>query len=187
MEKLKTGDIILCHGQNCLFSDIIEIATNSPYSHVGIIYREDSNIYFLESGLEYRGDKPILGVQITEFRLYSALYDEVLTALPIENLTVENQHQIFQSFKRMEGTKYDTNPLDFLRAYFKLNIGDVRSTSHFFCSAFVSYILSEVGIVDRDIKWDLETPKDIEKLELLGNYKFGEKFVIENKKLFSDQ
>jgi uncharacterized protein YycO len=46
--KLKSGDIIFQESESSQ-SKAIQIATNSPYSHCGIIYKKDNKVYVLEA------------------------------------------------------------------------------------------------------------------------------------------
>lgn len=172
MDALKTGDIILCSGRHFWFSDLIEAATHSPWSHCGVIYRDGTGIYLMESGLEHDHGKPVLGVQLTDFKLYTLTYDGELWALPLNTLSEEGEKDLYQTFQTVLGKKYDTNPLDFLRAWLGLNVGDTTSTDHFFCSALVAYLLDSVGVI-RDVKWDLVKPVDIQTLPLNENYTYG--------------
>lgn len=174
LNKLKTGDLLLFHGQHYWFSELIEIATWSLYSHCGLVLKHNERVYLLESGLEYdpQTKKSKLGVQITSLELllttYSGLvYIRQLTDAP--NLDVP----VYNLYLKLRDLPYDTNPFHFLRAYFKMGVGNTRRTDEFFCSALVAYIYSELGLLKSNIDWDIFTPQDISNLKLEMGAKLG--------------
>ena len=56
---------------------------------------------------------------------------------------------------------YDLIITDWLKAILKINIGDVRRTNTFWCSALVSYLYCKLGFVRKDIPWTIISPKDL--------------------------
>lgn len=183
ISTLKTGDIVLCSGRHFWFSDLIEIATHSPWSHCGVIYKDDTGVYLMESGLEHNQGKPVLGVQLTDFKLYTLTYDGELWILPLNTLSKTEEGELYSHFQQVLGKKYDTNPLDFLRAWFDLDVGNTTSTDHFFCSALVAYLLNSIGVI-QSVKWDLIKPDDIQNLQLTQNYSYGPLWQLPTKDWF---
>jgi hypothetical protein len=183
ISTLKTGDIVLCSGRHFWFSDLIEIATHSPWSHCGVIYKDDTGVYLMESGLEHNQGKPVLGVQLTDFKLYTLTYDGELWILPLNTLSQTEEGELYSHFQQVLGKKYDTNPLDFLRAWFDLDVGNTTSTDHFFCSALVAYLLNSIGVI-QSVKWDLIKPDDIQNLPLTQNYSYGPLWQLPTKDWF---
>ena len=53
---------------------------------------------------------------------------------------------------------YDDNPLHWIRAKYKLEIGNLNEEKTFFCSALVSFIYVCLGFLPIDTKWSIIEP-----------------------------
>ena len=172
--SLSTLDILLFDGNEVWFSTFIEWLTWSKFSHVGIALSNPTYIksdligqYMFESGEEpvkdSVEDRLIFGVQITDFdklkedyvgKIYKRTITTTLSKETIEIGLVEVYDLVY-------GHKYDENILDFLRDELDMKLGsECRKTNEFFCSAFAGYLMVKLGMIDKDTRWDLLTPKD---------------------------
>lgn len=175
-DKLDNFDIMLFNGQNFWFSYVVEWTTWSQFSHIGIVLKSPTwlhpsltGTYLLESGEEDIPDavthKLKFGVQITSLehviKNYTGnIYYRKLISVPY----TENPNHYYDVLKRIydmiENKPYDDTPLDLIRIALHLKLGDCRRTNSFFCSALVSFIFTQLGVLPSDIQWDLIEPKD---------------------------
>jgi len=169
-----TLDIFLFSGQEAWFSTFVEWLTWSEFSHVGIALVRPTYIkedllgkYLFESGEEpvpdAVDDKLIFGVQITNLEdLYKGYIGRIYKRTVTTTLTPkEIQDAINNVYHLVYGKKYDTDPLDFLRGELDMRLdSNCRKTNEFFCSAFAGYLMVKLGLIDKDTRWDLLTPKD---------------------------
>lgn len=178
-DQLNTFDLIVCQGQDYWFSSIVEYFTRSPYSHVGIILRDPTDLnpelnglYFLESGQESSPDaedhQRKFGVQITDFDKWMTNYTGHVY---IRRLTTQlDRQELLQRFHEIHQTvhnkPYDEWAPDLLRCWLDLDLGNTQQTQRFFCSALVSYVYSQLGILPSSLKWDLITPGYLASSEL---------------------
>eukprot|EP01136_Pigoraptor_vietnamica_P017613 Opistho-1_new@63016 len=173
--QLSTGDVILFHGEHCVFSEIVEFGTSSLYSHVAIVLspphffdapaEASGALLMFESGLEpdykdVEDGKSKFGVQIIPFgRDYVNKYDgKVYVRRLLDARTLASygstHHEELNSRLRVahdhvHGKPYDCNPIDFLRAKLRRALmGDVSQTRAFFCSALVAYLFHSMGLIE---------------------------------------
>lgn len=179
-KNLKTGDLLLFHGERYWFSELIELATNSRFSHVGIYYEDNGVGYLFESGYEPNGTVGVagtfgaagtFGVQLTPWDYVRKNYTGEIYVRRLTSQEIPNLSPLYQELK---GKPYDTNILHFLRAYLGVPIGDCQETHSFFCSALSAYIYTEIGYLAKDTKWDLISPEMMSKIELLSPARLGE-------------
>jgi hypothetical protein len=175
MENLETGDIIL-FSTNRWYSDVIEYADDTLFSHCGIVlvnptYIDASlnGIYLLESGVEPFPDstdnKYHFGVQIVplikvinEYVLRKAgnLYHRKLVC----NRDKSFERNLVRAYGIVKDKPYNCDPIDWIEALFGIHWFDRQITSRFWCSALVAYIYVQLKIVDSNIDWTLVTPRE---------------------------
>ncbi|KJE96007.1 hypothetical protein CAOG_06382 [Capsaspora owczarzaki ATCC 30864] len=184
---LATGDIILFHGAQSIFSETIELGSWSQFSHVGMVLTPPhflaldqpaaGSILMFESGWDTEADvedhKIKFGVSIVPF---TADYVRSYTGrIYVRRLMDSATRQSYGSVHRDEMNRslalihqvvynkpYDTDPMDFIRAELKLHYGNTRRTDMFFCSSFLAYVLYELNllVMTKTNGWVLYTPKD---------------------------
>ena len=178
IKKLKTGDVLLFHNNTysiwnpiSIFSRLIEYFTNSSYSHVGIILKDPTwidqdlkGIYVWESSYEGTPDpqdnKIKFGVQLTPLSEMMKKRHETLYIRPLYTSTPKLTLEVLKKIHYTVYDKpYDVVPLDWICAYDRSRIHK-RTTKRFFCSALVSYIFTEAGIVSKDTDWSIIWPSD---------------------------
>ena len=172
IDELETGDIILFSG-NYFLSYIVEYFTNSIYSHVGIVLKNPNlgdarfkGIYLLESGFENTPDpenhRIKKGVQIIN------LEDKIKNyrgRIYVRKLHCTRDKKFYEKIIEIHSTvhniPYDLNPIDWIKGYYKLDIGNTQKENTYWCSALVSFVYVELGFLDKNIPWTLISPKEL--------------------------
>ena len=201
LNTLQTGDIILFSG-NYWYSNIIKYFEKSKYSHVGMVLKDptfikgvDKGLYFIESG--YEGMKDVedhekkFGVQINKLEDVIKQNLEEGSSVYYRKLVLDDESKRKNFMKIMEkthkivhGKPYDIKIKDWIKAEIALEENSYehfkgamyKKTSTFWCSALVTYLYSQLGLVDKDIPWTIVAPKEFsEKGTLLKliDCKFG--------------
>ena len=172
IDELETGDIILFSG-NYFLSYIIEYFTNSIYSHVGVVLKNPNlgdarfkGIYLLESGFENTPDpenhRIKKGVQIINLEDKIKNYKGRIYVRKLHCTRNEKFYEkIIKIHSNVHNIPYDLNPIDWIKGYYKLNIGNTQKENTYWCSALVSYVYVELGFLDKNIPWTLISPKEL--------------------------
>ena len=172
IDDLETGDIVLFHG-NYFFSYIVEYFTNSVYSHVGVVLKNPNlgdatftGIYLLESEREDTPDpennRIKKGVQIINLEEKMKHYKGRIYVRKLHCTRDKNFYEkIIKIHSTVHNIPYDLNPLDWIKAYYKLDIGNTQKENTYWCSALVSYVYVELGFLDKHISWTLISPKEL--------------------------
>ena len=190
LNLLETGDLLLYSGNKGCFSEIIEYWTKSIYSHVAIILKNPTYIdpklvglYILESSYEETGDaidnKKKFGVQIQSL---SNVFKECQGKIFWRKLNCERNSEFYLNinniYKEVQNKRYDINPIDWIKAAFHIDIGNIHRINTFWCSALVSYIYVNLGLLPKDIPWSLISP-----VELSSSGDLNNKFLNSNLEL----
>ena len=182
--NLNTGDILLfneypsCGCMRCL-DNCIKLCTDEPYSHSALVivnptWKTDKGepippgIYVWESS--YHGKKwpdvqtgqTAFGVQLQPLELYTKDYPGtvevyVRRASPGAAKLFENMKALQDLNAETKHIFYDINPCDWIAALFRWRWFK-RTTQRFYCSAFVSYILTQLGILPPNTDWTIVSP-----------------------------
>lgn len=178
----RTGDLILFHGNVCkgrekcflkLLSCCIECCTRSQFSHSGIVIKNPEftspplrGLYLLEStGLEnvrdVENNEIKFGVQLR--KLDEVLRDYNGTAY-WRQLICDRTHffyrRLAQAHSVVHNRPYDDG-LDYIKALFDDEVGNVQKKKTFFCSSLCAYVYVALGFLPRDTPWSIVTPKDL--------------------------
>lgn len=178
IDKLDNFDILLFSGKNYWFSYIVEYATWSKFSHIGIVLKsptwldpELTGDYLLESGIEDVPDsvthKKVFGVQITPLHHLIKNYSGDIYVRKFESLPYKVNPQYYHEkvniiYKIVANKPYDDQIADLVRTEFHIKLGNCQRTDSFFCSALVSFIFTQLGLLPTDCQWDLIEPKDFD-------------------------
>ena len=195
--KFETGDILLFHGTNYWFSYIVEWATWSEFSHVGIVLKDPTYIdpklkgyYMLESGTESFPDAVYhrinFGVQIVDLEKLYDLYSGKIyhRSLEAPKETCDTFCQILPDvWDRIKNLPYDDKLWDLFRTEFGVDWGNMERKDSFFCSALTTFIYERLDLLATQLQWDLITPQDFDdggKIDktLLPNIKLIDKTRI---------
>lgn len=196
---LKTGDLILFSGDS-FFSGVIQLATKSRWSHVGIIYRDESqDIVFLfqSHSLKFKdvsSGRMKRGVQLNTFSSILSSYhkyDRAKVAVRHLNqpVTKEREQKFLNFRKSVEDRDYESNELEILKAgwdgYFGKN--KEEDWSGFFCSELVAEAYQAMDILksNESGSWPSNeyTPADFSQkyskyLDLNAGYGFGDEIFF---------
>lgn len=172
LQDLQTGDIILFNG-NYLLSRFIEYISGSIYSHAAIIIKNPNflgeqyeGIYILESGYEDKkdveNDRYKFGVQLTNFE---ELVKNYKGKIYVRKLTCQRNEdfnqKVIQFHSNVHNLPYDLNPLDWFKAKFNIDIGNIQKKNTFWCSALVAYFYVFLGFLNQNTSWTLTKPQDL--------------------------
>jgi hypothetical protein len=196
IKELKTGDIILFHG-NSWFDWSIEKVTGTPWSHIGIILKnptfispEMKGIYFWESGYETIPDpstnKKPLGVRITKLEdVYNINKKDC--KIYFRRILLDRQlkfNRIKEIYSLVKDKPYDVNIIDWICA--ALNLKIKRTDKRFWCSAFTGFIYCKLKLLNPDIDWTILRPCDFSskysKLKF-NNCAFTDEILITDKNI----
>jgi hypothetical protein len=172
-DDLCTGDLILVHETPshwllALLDGLICWFTGSRYSHAALAVRDPpfapAGLYVWESGWEGQPDPQDgiikLGVQLTRWSDFvqnteGDLY--VRRRGPGAGIT---SAQLAKLHIQVYRKPYDMNPVDWILATEHLDLCP-QKTSRFWCSAFVAYLLVELGTLPGAVDWSVVWPQDL--------------------------
>lgn len=176
-----TGDIILFDG-DYIVSRIIDRVIHSQWSHVGIVVKDPTflfnsekkeGVFLYESdGKEFEdidsGSK-LFGVQIVDLEkkinsYHGTVAHRKLTWNKSPEYIETVLHTVYNTTYHKE---YDWNIIDLIDPLIykkfwiidKIFRVDHRQTNRFFCSSFVSYIYTQLGLLPKTTNWSLIYPQ----------------------------
>lgn len=175
INSLHTGDIVLFGDPTYWFSRIIMCCTDSPWSHVGIVLRDPvyidpklTGVYLWESGVEDLPDaadsKKKWGIQLVELEKKIREYDGIVSVRKLINLnnipccTPERNTKLQVIYNTTYNKPYDYNPLNMIFCLLNMSKMNTRNLNRMFCSAFSSYIYTELGYIDPKTNWSMIEP-----------------------------
>lgn len=175
---LRTGDFLLFdeHPTNCLMSTldfVIRCFTSSRYSHAGLVivdppwapkgtYVWDSSKHNVPDPQDKKIKFGIALVPIAHYLDQSRGRQILYKRSPIDPRTYE----IFEDpsfLKKLHDNVYGKHYDLTLGHWFAglMHILIPRTTKEFFCSAFVSYALTQAGILQEDTDWTIISPAEL--------------------------
>jgi hypothetical protein len=175
----KTGDLILFSNKHWWFAKLIERCTGSQFSHIGMVVENPEflngekkhGVYILEStGFDHITDSEDgeykFGVQMVPLRERLKKYIEnegLVFVRSLECIRTDNFYKkLGQAHSIVHNRPYDTDPQDWIKAKFDLEIGDVHNNRKFFCSALVAFIYVCLGLLREDTSWTIIKPSDFD-------------------------
>jgi hypothetical protein len=180
LETCQTGDILLYNSQYW-YSRFIEVATGSKFSHISIILRDPTfineklnGLYILESSYEDIPDsntgKKVWGVQIIPMQHVLDEYKSSYVGnLYYRRLETDKSAEFYEKLKECvnytEGDAYDLNPVDWFKAKYQIQSGNIHKDDTFWCSALVGYVYCQLELLDKDIPWTILPPKKFSHFE----------------------
>lgn len=185
MNNLETGDLLLfvpkddyrhgfVKGFLSAFNDFVGWVTGSKYTHSALIIRNPEftstplkGLYVLESSYETFPDAENgeykLGVELEDFM---KLYEEWPGEIYLRKLHC-NRDKIFyerlaKAHSVVHNRPYDLFPQDWARAGLKEKEGSVtQEKTRFWCSALVTYVYTQLGLLPPDTPWSMITCKSL--------------------------
>ena len=194
-EEFETGDLLLFK-YTSFIGRFIEFFTSSNYSHCGIIIKNPNfgpekmeGIYILEStGLDNIPDKEDNEIKFgVQLRKLEDVYGNFQGKIYYRKVKCSRNQQFYNKLKHahsiVHNRPYDANPLHWVRAKYKTEIGNLQNKKTFFCSALVSFVYMTLGLLPLDTKWSiiepcqLGTEKDKNNLTFI-NCKIDDEIII---------
>lgn len=177
--NFETGDLILFSNKHWWFSKLIERCTNSQFSHIGIIIKDPEFLngekkqgtYLLESTgfdniIDSEDSEYKFGVQIVPLRERLKKYFENEGLVFIRSLSCRRDNNFYKKLGKahsiVHNRPYDTDPQDWIKAKFDLEIGQVHNNRKFFCSALVAFIYVYLGLLPVSTPWTVIRPCDFD-------------------------
>lgn len=172
--SLRTGDILLfCEDPlSCKMwwiDSCIRWWTNSPYSHAGIVIVDPEwaprGTYVWDSSLHVhpdpQDDRVKFGIALVKIEDYINNIDgkqRLYKRSPLDPAVYERftPDKLRILHDTVYGKHYDLDITHWLAGLVHRLIP--RTTNQFFCSAFVSYALTQVGVLDPDTDWTVVSP-----------------------------
>ena len=178
--KFETGDLLLYHHRNTcsslfecfmtVFTNCIMCCTNSKYSHTAVIikdppWREDLKGYYIiessyETFPESEDHEKKLGVELVPL---DKAIEESNCDIYWRHINCVRDEEFYQNLIEAHSVAhnrpYDLDPFDWIKAKFKLRIGNVRRKDTFYCSALASFIYVKLGLLRKSTDWTLVSPE----------------------------
>ena len=175
---LETGDILLFRGTSWI-SWLVEWVGVSKYSHVGIVVKNPSFLdpeledgtYLLDSSWSATPDaedhQMKYGVQL--HLLEDVLKEYSKGSVLVRKVNCERNEAFYDTFaklhKEIYDKPYDLSPWDWLCAKYNMmcplpSNPAYKTTKRFWCSALVSYVFCQLGIMDPNVNWSLVAPRE---------------------------
>lgn len=203
VDTFKTGDIILFESP-LWGSRLIEIGSDSPYSHVAMVVRlkgidepllwESSLVDFLEDKLNNEKFKGVHLVSLKAVIDYCGVSHDYLFALRRSSATFsEEMYGKLEAFmKSVDGIAFPSIPnfvLQYANGRYFEDSGDKSKT--YFCSELLTETLQTVGLMDKSIlpnsisPGNYSTYKSKSEVKLLsGNHFSPEEFFIADDQVY---
>lgn len=150
IREIQTGDIILCSGQY-LVSELIKKASNSIFSHVGILFRWNEHIMILES-VEDDGVRAIpLWHYVKNYENSNRKYNGYIYVARHEmiknsNLSSGKIRIFFEEAINSLNRNYDKNEIARIVARIGLGIGRHEDNDEYICSEFVDECFKKLEV-----------------------------------------
>ena len=168
---LETGDLMLFTQNRTpsawwILDKAIEYFTHSPYVHVGIVlvdppFSVSSGTYLWESGYEAcinpETGKQNIGVRLTPISIVLNTHQNIYVRKCTCRITDAKLKKIHSDVFLKP---YDMCLSDWLLATLRLDIKP-QKTDRFWCSAFVAYVLTQLGLFPEKTDWSIVRPCDL--------------------------
>ncbi len=197
---LKTGDIVLVHGDSH-FQEVISRLTGSSFIHCAMVVlskdigvKDQSSPILLWESTPYaitndeELHKPKAGPTLVdaEKRINDELAKGIFTAYIFRRLKNELEPENFKglisAIKKIHPDKFPTDLLFFIKGILgRLFHLEVNKTA-FFCSELVGYTYQQMGLLSKEHPADFYEPKDFSDkghLDLKNNQQLGEELNLE--------
>jgi hypothetical protein len=198
IDKLQTGDIILCHGgkDDSLIDKAIEYFTHSPWEHAAIIIRDpwwinsklEDGVYVFQSGSGPNSYPDVIngskcGVTLNKLddflRNREGIYIRTLNNFELDG----GKKFLFKTaFETSHGKPYDKKPEHWtaacLGSFFRCPCISrnmlPREKEEFWCSALVSFMYTKMEWTNTKTDWSCKTPNDLMSIKLEHPYSLSD-------------
>jgi len=157
----QTGDLVLFSGSS-LLSKLIELACDSSWSHVGIVYRTADDVLLLEAVKNYDGVVDVLARQectgVRVVRLADVLYSfhgnymalrkvQCETVAELQVVRASLQRAIAGFIQSYHLRPYEPRWYDFIAAQYHMLMRVRQRMDAFFCTEVVAVCYMDAGIL----------------------------------------
>lgn len=195
--QLKTGDILLFSGKSRI-SEGIKFFTLSKWSHVGMVYKFESeldpkgSVFCWESTsmcnvADADTGKLTNGVQRVEWserleRCFAEGYE--ISVRPLSKSLTNDMVRALNNFRHeVSGRPYEKNKLELIKSAWDSILGDNNEDlSSLFCSEMIAEAFQRMGLLTEEMPSNEYTPKDFsseKQLVLELGYGIGNEIAIE--------
>lgn len=154
---------------------VIGFLTRSKYTHSAIIikdpsWRPDLKGYFmLESNWEMFKDAEDgeikVGVELVSLRTVLEQNKNAGNKLFYRKIKCERDESFTENLVKAQSVAhnrpYDFIITDWIKALFQWHVGSVRRKKTFYCSALVTFVMVQLGLLDKETDWTIARPKDL--------------------------
>lgn len=196
LHDFQTGDLLLFEHsydwtnlKDLLFNfmdSVIGFFTKSKYTHSGIIikdpaWREDlKGYYFLESNWEFYPDSEDeeikIGVELVPLK--RIFEDNRVNKLHYRKLECKRDaaftEKLIKAQSIAHNRPYDMDIIDWIKAAFKIHIGNEKNKKRFWCSALCAFMYVQLGVLSETLDWSIVSPKE------LGTENMSESLIFQN-------
>lgn len=176
---LNTGDVVLFYDSHSLKDRFLAWGAGAPCSHVGMVVRnppwleegDREGVYLLESGYEGFPDaedgQVKFGVQLVQ--LDSAIANYGSPNIHVRRLIRHpwwTDTELAAMHALVHNKPYDTTPEHWAAAFFHRPDLVERTDERYWCSALVTRLYVELGMLPAEFDWTAVSPAAFEKLTL---------------------
>ena len=148
--KLQTGDVVLFRGES-LISWLIELLTNSVYSHIGMVFREPGStgrdgLYLWQS---FEPEHGVVRDSLEPF-LVKYISDGLKSTFVIRLMTVERTPEMIAALRTFMGEVMGhpfPSYVVWIGTWILAKIGFPTNWSTFYCSELVAQSFMEMGLL----------------------------------------
>lgn len=152
---LNSGDLLLFDTKG-IYSIIIKIATFSPCSHIGMVYKKNNELFCLESDITlHKGHDGVRLIPLDE-RL-NICKDTVYAKKLLNFNNVFLTQEIEKFCDQFMNVPYEKNILELINSAFPLFFNEDNMDS-IFCSELVAYIYKKCGLLPLNVAANNYTP-----------------------------
>lgn len=184
MNTLKTGDIVLYHG-NMFVSEVIQAIQDNEWNHVGMIVETKDGIHIIESRISKIKGTDRNGVRFTPLSIKSFKnvgVEHIGIKRLKKPLTKEMLNKLHEWFKEASTKSYESDIVELIRSVWDGWGGkNKEDLDELFCSELVAENLQKIGLLSERKPSNEYTPEDCSKiLRLCKGYSYGipEKYLV---------
>lgn len=153
-DEFRTGDIVFCSGKGSVLGRLIRGFTNSPWTHVGMLFWWDDRLMLLHSAEK--------GVQFYPFTKYQQEYQGALVVARHGGMTDEKREWLTGHAADFCNIAYDKWEL--VRIAWRIGWGiprKPRTNDTYVCSELVATLLDRVGLAVAADKRGFTSPENV--------------------------
>ncbi len=176
IEDLKSGDVVLFSGKGFI-SRLIQLATWSPYSHVGLVLKDKRGTLLWESTTlstlpDINTGELTKGVQLVCLKDRIDIYDGKVAVRQLKTPLSAEQEAAYRLFRdEVRGRAYEKSKVALARSAIDLISGQSEDLSTLFCSEMNAEAYQRMKLIDESKSSAEYTPADFARSmnDILGS------------------